>query len=120
MSTIIELMLAITEGRSIFYHKDENLFDDFPLSEAELKNLSPNRLIPLNGRENSIKLPSYEEINHNEIMRYYVREFVEEKEPRKKLFYILRRRDYMGAFIDALHELGLYEDFVDACGEVYV
>ncbi|MCM1040532.1 MAG: hypothetical protein NC434_14535 [Ruminococcus sp.] len=65
-------------------------------------------------------LPTYEEIDHKDIMRFYVRECIEDKEIRRQLFDILRRRGYMDAYLDKLHELDLYEDFVDACGSVYV
>lgn len=40
-------------------------------------------------------------------MRFYVREQVEDKEIRKQLFDILRRNEYMDAFIAKLHELNL-------------
>lgn len=120
MSTIIDLMLSITERRSFYYHKDTNVFDDSPLSKVEMKTISTDERIPFGGRENDIKLPSYQEINHNEIMRFYVRECVENKEQRKKLFYILRRHDYMSAYIDALHELELYDDFIAVCGDIYI
>ena len=53
-------------------------------------------------------------------MRFYVKEFVEDKEIRKQLFNILRRHNYMDMFLDKLHELNLYDDFIDACGSVYI
>ena len=65
-------------------------------------------------------LPTYEEINHKDIMRFYVKECVEDKEIRRQLFNILRRDDYMDAYLDKLHELDLYEDFVDVCGDIYI
>lgn len=33
------------------------------------------------------------------------------------MFDILRRRD---SYLDKLHELNLYEDFIDACGDIYI
>lgn len=53
-------------------------------------------------------------------MSFYVKEFVEDKERRKTLFNILRRNEYIDAFIDKLHELELYEDFIDTCGDIYM
>lgn len=118
MSTIIEIMLAVRERFPVYYHKDTKRFDRFPYSTKE--NLNPNAMLPLGGDSNTIMLPTYEEIDHKDIMRFYVREFVEDKEKRRQLFDILRRRDYMDAYLDKLHELNLYEDFVDACGDVYI
>ena len=96
MSTIIDLMLAIRERRTIFYHKDTNQFDHLPFSEIERRELKPDARIPIND-PNNLRLPSYEEINHEEIMRFYVREYVEDKEIRKQLFDILKRNEYMDA-----------------------
>ena len=44
-------------------------------------------------------------------MRFYVREYVEDKESRKQLFGILSRNEYMDEFLDALRELNLYQNF---------
>lgn len=118
MKSITEIMLAVREYRHLFYHKDTNTIDYKPASEQELKHLDPNQRIPM-GDGNSVMLPSYEEINHKEIMRFYVREFVEDKEIRKRLFGILRRREFMDEYLQALHELNLYDDFEDACGDIY-
>ncbi len=119
MSTIIDLMLAIREKRTIFYHKDTKQFDYFPYSTIERKEMAFDEKIPIND-VNNFRLPSYEEINHEEIMRFYVRECVEDKEIRKQLFDILRRNEYMNTYLDKLHELNLYDDFIDACGDIYI
>ena len=52
-------------------------------------------------------------------MRFYVKECVEDKEDRKRLFNVLRRRDYVKPFVEALRDMGLYEDFDMVCGDVY-
>ena len=39
---------------------------------------------------------------------------------RKQLFDILKRKDYMDTYLDKLHGLNLYEDFVDVCGDIYI
>ena len=118
MSTIIEIMLAIRERIPVYYHKDTKQFDRFPYSKTE--NLNPNAMLTLGSDRSTIMLPTYEEIDHKDIMRFYVRECVEDKGIRRQLFDILRRRDYMDAYLDKLHELNLYEDFVDACGDIYI
>lgn len=119
MSTIIDLMLAVRKGTVIFYHKDTKQFDYYPLSEIEWEKISPDALIPYKDL-NDYRLPSYEDINHEEIMRFYVRECVEDKAIRKLLFGILRRDEYIDTFLNKLQELNLYDDFINACGEVYI
>ena len=119
MSKIIDLMLAIRERHTLFYHKDTNQFDYFPISELERRELDPDALIPMND-PNNFRLPSYEEVDHEDIMRFYVREYVEDKEIRKQLFDILKRHEYIDAYRDKLHELNLYDDFVDACEDIYI
>ena len=119
MSTIIELMLAVRKDTAIFYHKDTNQFDYCPVSEIQMKTLSPDARMPYKDL-NNYRLPSYEEINHKELMRFYVREYVEDKAIRTQLFNILKRNEYMDAYLDKLRELNLYDDFVDACGDIYV
>lgn len=119
MATIIDLMLAIRERTVIFYHKDTNQFDGYPFSEIEAKKLNPQSRLPLHDT-NNFRLPSYEEINHKEIMRFFVRECVEDQECRRQLFNTLRRMNYMDPYMDKLRELDLYDDFIDACGDIYI
>ena len=69
--------------------------------------------LPIGNDRNTVILPTYEEIDHKDIMRFYVREFVEDKGIRRQLFDILKRRDYMDMYLNKFHELTLYEDFVD-------
>ena len=118
MNMIIDLMMAIRKGRPVFYHKDTNQFDYLSCSELELGKLKENKLIPYKNA-NDIMLPTYEEIDHKDIMRFYVREFVEDKTIRKQLFDILRRDDYIDAYLEKLRELDLFNDFTDACGDIY-
>lgn len=118
MSTIIEIMLAIKERNPVFYHKDTKQFDRLPYSKAE--NLNLNEKLTLGNDRNTVMLPTYEEIDHKDIMRFFVRECVEDKGIRQQLFNILKRKDYMDTYLNKLHELDLYEDFVDACGNIYI
>lgn len=120
MSTIIELMLSINKRDALlFYHKDTNVFDRYPLSEIQLKNIHPNAKLPLKDY-NNFRFLSYDEINHKDIMSFYVRECVEDKMIRKQLFSILRRHDFVDAFLDELREHNLYDDFDMICGDIYV
>lgn len=119
MNTIVDLMLSIRERTVIFYHKDTNQFDYNPFSALEWENITAETRLPKKDT-NNIRLPSYEEIDHKEIMSFYVREYVEYREYRKQLFGILRRKEYIDAYVEKLHELNLYDDFIDACGSIYV
>lgn len=53
-------------------------------------------------------------------MSLFVRACVEEKVFRKQLFDILRRRNYVVAFLDKLRELDLYDYFAEVCEELYI
>lgn len=120
MKSIMELMLAINDSyHYVYYHMDTKKFDFCPCSEIELKNISFDSEIPIHD-SNNYRLPTYEEINHKEIMSFYVRECVDDKDIRKQLFNILRRHNYMAAFIEKLNELNLYDEFVNCCIEIYV
>ncbi|MDO5423340.1 MAG: hypothetical protein Q4F41_06395 [Eubacteriales bacterium] len=115
---IMDLMLLIRKYTTIFYHKDTNEFDYYPISAIEQKKLSPDARLPYEDT-NNFRLPSYEDINHKEIMRFFARECVDDPAFRKQLFNTLRRTEYMDAYLEKLHELNLYEDFEDACGDIY-
>ena len=119
MNTIIELMLKIDNWRvQFFYHKDTNIFDRCPVSSIQLQNLDMNAQLPMKD-ENNFPFLTYEDIDHEEIMRFFVRECVDDKELRKQLFYILRRTDYVQPFVEELRKLNLYDDFEMVCGDIY-
>lgn len=119
MEWIVDLMLHINNSMvTMFYHKDTNTVDFYPKSQIEMKTLSMDAKLSMHD-SNNFRLPSYEDIGHEEIMRFYVREYIEDKETRKILFGILRRDKFVDAFVEMLHELKLYDDFIDACGSVY-
>ena len=120
MSSIIKMMLKINNRDAyLFYHKDTNIFDGCPVSATELQNLDMNAQLPMID-ENNYRFLTYDEINHKDIMRFYVKECVDDKEIRKQLFDILRNRDYVDSFIEELHGLNLYDDFEMVCGDIYV
>lgn len=120
MSTITELMLSIKKWNDyLFYHKDTDVFDRYPVSAIQMKKLDPNAKLLLKD-DNNFRFLTYDEINHKDIMRFYVRECVEDKLIRKQLFDILRRDNYVDAFIDELQKCELYEDFDMICGDIYI
>ena len=80
MSAVTELMLYMDDRYKIlFYHRDTNVFDGYPVSEIQLKTLDENARI-LEKDENNFRFLSYEEIDHESIMRFYVKECVEDPE----------------------------------------
>ena len=119
MSSIFELMTSVTNDRiQLFYHKDTNSFDTLPVSAIQLKSLNPNERISFKD-ENNVRFLTYSEIEHEELMLFFVRECVDDKEARKQLFGVLRRKDYVKSFLEKLKELDLYDEFELACGDVY-
>ena len=119
MNTIIELMLKTSNQNALcFYHKDTDTFDGWPVSAIQMQNLDPNERLPLKD-ENNFRFITYDEIDHKDIMRSYVKDCVEDKEIRKRLFNILRNHDYVETFIEELRELNLYDEFEMACGDIY-
>lgn len=119
MSSIIELMLEINNWRvQFFYHKDTNAFDRYPVSAIQLQNLDANAQLPIKD-ENNFRFLTYDEIDHKDIMRFYVKECVDDKEKRKQLFNILRSADFVDSFVEGLHKLNLYDEFEMICGDIY-
>lgn len=103
----------------MFYHKDTNVFDRLPLSEIQLKSIDPNEKILLKDY-NNFRFLTYDEIPHKDIMSFYVRECVDDKIIRKQLFNILRRHNFVDAFLDELGKYDLYDDFEMVCGDIYI
>ena len=117
--TALELMLHVdNRNAQLFYHKDTKTFDWRSLSPIQMQNLDFNALLPMID-ENNIRFLTYEEIDHKELMSFFVHECVDDKEMRKKLFCTLRRHIYVGPYIAALKELELYDDFVLFSENVY-
>lgn len=119
MVTIMELMLEINNWSvQFFYHKDTNTFDRCPVSSIQLQTLDENARIPMKD-ENNFHFLTFDDIDHNGIMRFYVRECVDNKEIRKYLFNILRRTDFVHDFVEGLNKFNLYDDFEMICGDIY-
>lgn len=117
--TALELMLCVKNERiQIYYHRDTKVFDLMPVSQFELEHIDWDADIS-DSCKNNVAFLTYQEIDHKDVMSFFVRECVYDKEPRKKLFNILRRHDYVDAFINELQKLELYEEFTSVCGDVY-
>ena len=61
-----------------------------------------------------IPLPTYKDINHKDIMSFYVKECVVDKKIR-----ILRNYDYMDKFITAVKELDLDDEYKMVTDDFY-
>ena len=119
----MELLFLITsDDDHIYYDIFDHTFTNQPYNidhvNEQIKKYGKDNL-SLKYYKRNIELPNFKEIDHKEIMRYYVKEFIEDKEIRKTLFYILRRFDFVELFIEKLKKLDLYEDFYDVCGNIY-
>lgn len=88
-------------------------YDELTYEETEKLN------IPSYEDLNIYRLPSYEEINNYEIMRFFTKECVEEKEARQALFYSLRNDIYVEKFYNTLKKYKLYEEFLDFSEDYY-
>ncbi len=119
MNTIMELMLKINDWSiQFFYHKDTNTFDRYSVSEIQLQNLDMDAKLPMKD-ENNFRFLTYDDIAHKDIMRFFVKECVDDKEIRKYLFNILRRTNFVDCFIEGLHKVNLYDEFEMICGDIY-
>ena len=119
MNTIMELMLKVNDWSiQFFYHKDTNTFDRYPVSEIQLQNLDRDAKLPMKD-ENNFRFLTCDDIAHKDIMRFFVKECVDDKEIRKYLFNILRRTNFVDCFIEGLHKVNLYDEFEMTCGDIY-
>lgn len=85
------------------------------LTDEEIKKLN----IPSKKDLNIYKLPSYEEINHYEVMRFFVKECVDDKNIRRELFDALRYNIYMERFVDVLKKYDLYKEYLGSTDWYY-
>jgi hypothetical protein len=86
--TALELMLHVdNRDAQLFYHKDTKTFDWTSLSTIQIQNFNINTLLSTID-ENNIRFLTYEEIDHKELMSFFVHECVDDKETRKKIFII--------------------------------
>lgn len=93
-----------------------NSFKDIKFMQGKL---IPKGLNLIGGK--LAQLPTFEKIDHKSIMTYFVKECVEDKISRKKLFDTLRNQDnYMEKFISACKELSLYEEYENVSEDFYV
>lgn len=90
-----------------------NNYED--LTEEEIKKLN----IPDYKDLNIYMLPTYEEINHKDIMTSYVKRCITNKEVRQALFYSLRNHDYMDKFYNNLRKYGLFKEYLENSAEYY-
>lgn len=118
MATIFDVMIAIRENRSAYYHKDTHTVDFWPISKIEGENIDLNEKLTYPD-ENNFPLPSAKEIDNNNIMRYFVKEFIDDKVMRKALFNILQRHKYEDAFVEKLKEFDEFDNFHGFASDIY-
>ncbi len=112
----MEILLRIRDRTVFWFHKKERFISDRPTTKSIEEMIQSDELLEAS---DSVRLPLSDEINHKDIMSFYVREYIEDKEIRQDLFYSLRRRDYFDEFISRLNKHGLYENFKDSMHNLY-
>ena len=80
----------------------ERQIKDFDKMILEEKN---NLIFPSYEELSIYELPSYEKINHIEIMRFYVKNCIIDVKIRKELFDTLRNHDYIDKFNNVLKNM---------------
>ena len=104
--SIYEFLRKIGKNQRYYINVDTWELFDLKAFDREYLKTHPEELYAKNNGKllpdgvdlNIYELPTYDEINHKEIMRFYVKELVYEKDIRKELFDILKRFDYMDMF----------------------
>ena len=123
---LVDFLRTIRKGRT-YYLKIDTMeivnpyncikkFKDFDKSSLEDKN---NSIIPHHKELNIYKLPTYDDINHEIVMRFYVKECVIDKKVRKELFDTLRNHDYIDKFNDVLKKYNLQDEYMDVSSFYY-
>lgn len=125
--SIYELLRKTRKGQKYYINIDKWELFDLNAFEKEYLKKHPEglyaknngKLLPEGVDLNLYELPTYEEINHKEIMRFYVRELVYEKDIRKVLFDILKHFDYMDKFYEVLDKYNLYDEYCEVTEGIY-
>ena len=125
--SIYEFLRKIGKNQRYYINVDTWELFDLKAFDREYLKTHPEELYAKNNGKllpdgvdlNIYELPTYDEINHKEIMRFYVKELVYEKDIRKELFDILKRFDYMDMFYEALEKYNLYEHYCEVTDGIY-
>lgn len=121
--TVLDVIMHIHYRESCFLKIDTmeivNPFDYLKKYLPENPNEEDYQKLPSLESLHIYPLPSYEFICHKEIMSWYVKEMVEDKEFRKKLFSVLKYHDYMDKFYEVLESNHLYDEFRDFSFDYY-
>jgi hypothetical protein len=100
--------------------KEVNTFQYFSRQDCCDGNMILKQEIGTGISSELIRLPEYKDIDHKDIMSFYVKECVEDKGPRRKLFNILRNHDFMDRFLDTVKELNLYDEYLMVTDDIYI
>lgn len=73
----------------------------------------------ISDKKDIVHLPTFEQIDHKNIMTFYVKQCIEDKSVRKKLFDILRNHDYMDKYLSAIKELDLHDEYKSVTDDLY-
>lgn len=125
--TLLDIFRVIKKYESIYYKSDikeiVNPFDYIKRYLPDNNNVSDSESkkvpVPTSEELKIYKLPSFEEIDHKYIMSKCVKNYIEDKDIRRDLFYTLRNYDYMDKFYDLLRKYRLFIDYIDKTNYYY-
>ena len=121
--TIIDALMDIHYGECVFLKTDTmelvNPMDYLRKYLPENPTAEDYEKLPSKKSLNIYPLPSYEDIEHKNIMSEYVHNIYDNKEVRKELFYILRNHNYMDKFYECLKKYNLYDDYYNYASDYY-
>ena len=121
--TIADILMDIHDRECVFLKTDTleivNPWDYLKEFLPENPTEEDYEKLPSKESLNIYRLPSYEFIDHKNIMSEFTHNIYDNKEIRKELFYILRNYDYMDKFYECLKKHNLYDEYRDYASDYY-
>lgn len=121
--TIADVLMNIHDRQCLFLKTDTmeivNPMDFLEKYLPENPTEEDYEKLPTKASLHIYALPGYEFINHEFIMRFYVKNMIDDKEIRKELFYILRNHDYLDKFYVSLKKHNLFEEYREYSSDYY-
>lgn len=121
--TVADILMLTHESQCFFIKTDTmeivNPFDHLKKYLPKNPTEEDYKKLPSKESLNIYPMPSYEFIEHKNIMREFAKNIYDDKKVRQELFYILRNYDYMDKFYDCLKKNNLYEDYKNYASDYY-
>ena len=121
--TIADILMDIHDRECVFLKTDTleivNPWDYLKEFLPENPTEEDYEKLPSKESLNIYPLPSYEFIDHKNIMSEFTHSIYGNPEIRKELFYILRNYDYMDKFYECLKKHDLYDEYRNYASDYY-